>query len=108
MSSLDECRQEIEEFERCLHDEEKNWSRKARQSIVFWCVRWAIAFVILGVLTFYRPDLIWLWWIALPLAGGSLLLLLGVAFLARRRRHQMHRELVHAKAFVSMQDDAGM
>ena len=60
-----------------------------RQRLIAWAVRWAIAFVILWLLTSSRPDLNWLWPLSVLFAAASL----GVTlFLAGRVRARVAEE----------------
>ena len=106
MSSLGTHNNEFEEFARELDDEEKSWNRKSRHSIVFWGVRWTIAFIFVGIIYSYRPDWTWLWWTAVPLAAISLLITLMTGVLVRRRFRDTRNKLAQASAFLEALENA--
>ena len=106
MSSLDTHRKDFEEFARDVDDEEKSWNKKAKHSIVFWLVRWTVAFIFVSVIYFYRPDWTWLWWIAFPLAIVSLLITVITDVIMRRRFRDTRHKLAQASAFLEALEKA--
>jgi hypothetical protein len=106
MSSLDTYHKDFDEFARDVDDEEKSWNTKVRYSIMFWLVRWTVAFIFVGIIYSYRPDWMWLWWTAIPLAAVSLLITLMANVMMRRRFRDTRNKLAQASAFLEALEKA--
>ena len=79
-----------------------------RRRLILWVVRWTLGFVAIAVAVQWRPRLAWLWWAGAIVAFISLLTLILVHVVARRRV-ELARERIaeyHRLATSNEQEDS--
>lgn len=51
-----------------LDEIEQSTKTLITRSLIFWVMRWAIGFSIIGIIVYYNNNLSWLWWLGIAIA----------------------------------------
>jgi len=68
-----------------------------RRRLLFWAIRWTLGFAAIAAAVQWRPGLSWLWWVGAIVAFISLLTLLSLHVLSRRRLELARRRLAQSR-----------
>ncbi|WP_164117537.1 hypothetical protein [Sphingorhabdus sp. Alg239-R122] len=83
----------IEENERQLDHESLELGTSLRHRLVFWAIRWALAFAVIGLATHYSGKFQWLWPVAAIIAAISLLFLIITNYVVQKKIKRAQRSL---------------
>lgn len=98
--------QELSEIRRQINIEEKDAQDLLRKQLINWTVRWIIGFILVGVVFYLTPNSGWLWWVAVIVAALSLLSILTLAVLTRRKLDATRAKLSAADEFAKCLEEA--
>jgi hypothetical protein len=71
-----------------------------RRRLILWVVRWTFGFAAIAVAVQWRPRLAWLWWAGAIIAFVSLLTLIALHVVARRRVELARERVSEYETFV--------
>jgi hypothetical protein len=78
-----------------------------RRRLILWVVRWVLGFTAIAVAVQWRQSLSWLWWVGAIVAFISLVMLITLHAVSRRRVEFAQQRLAeHEDSFGHPRDDS--
>jgi ABC-type siderophore export system fused ATPase/permease subunit len=98
--------QERSDAQRRISHEEKDAQILLKTQLVNWTVRAIVSFLLVGVVFYLTPNSGWLWWGAVIVAALSLVYILALAVISRRRIAADRARLSAAEEFAKCLEEA--
>ena len=76
-----------------------------RQKLLYWAIRWSIGLVAVAAVTYLFPGFDWLWYLAIGFAGASLILMISMHLLLKRKLSNLDKSVEKARKFVKEYDE---